>query len=242
MKNIKGGFTKTLTIKYKNKDFKVEIVDDNDGEVFIKFLENPNYCGLIHVQKGDYAYISEFSPIETCSNPNLKLPGEGYIMMEVILKLLTDLKDTFKIKYIDLTDLSYKFCDLNETKISLPMLYTLTHGVPWYYKFKFRSFNKLDIASNNYKIMNKITNNDFNIKSVIDNYLNNSDNNIDDKNILIKEYNWILSHFKNQKQLLMTSFYNLSKVRCDIISILIKDIFKTLKLKSLDKDVLRIKL
>ena len=69
------------------------------------------------------------------------------------MKIMIKICKIMKIKKIELSDSSHLYC--NKYSIDLKILYTMTHGYPWYYQFGFRYENESDhnIVLSNKKIL-----------------------------------------------------------------------------------------
>jgi hypothetical protein len=61
--------------------------------------------------------------------------------MKIALKLILKIKDNYKIKYIQLSDNSVKYCN-KKHQIDLSMMMTLITGTTWYGKYGFIPLKK----------------------------------------------------------------------------------------------------
>ncbi len=234
IKNNKGGnkynfkiIMKEYTISYKNKEFKVQLSED-DESTYINFGELPQHCGRLHIYKDDIdAQLDHIQPIPECSKPNLKIPNEGYIMIELIIIFLKHLKNELKIKNLILSDFSWIVCD--KSKISLSKIYILTHGYPWYYKFGFKSLKNHSDNLNNNNIMNTRTNNSIDIIKIINNELKSNKSDKIKKYIIDNKF-YLFDKFKIKDQLIKDTLNIISKENCIILIILIDSFYKELGL------------
>ena len=231
---INKEYTISYTIAYKNKEFNLILTED-DESTYINIGRLPEHCGKIHIFKDDInAQLDHVEPISECSKPSLKIPSEGYIMIELIIKFLKYLKNNLKIKNIILTDYAYIYC--NNNKLNLSKMYILTHGYPWYYKFGFKSYKYHMINLNNKKIIDNIKNDNINISKILDELIINKSEKF--KKFINDEKEYLIDKFKNKNQFIKDTLNIISKEKCILFMILIDKFYEILKLKYIEGDTL----
>ena len=149
-----GSETKIYGLEFEGYTFAIYHYQNREGHDLSIKRHNDNensteYCLHISIDKDDnVAFISNISYYKECTfnvdgsengkktSIGLRTPGGGGTLLRLALAFLTKHKKLFKINKIRLMDTSTYVC--GKTKISLPLMYSLTHGDTWYGKYGFR--------------------------------------------------------------------------------------------------------
>ncbi len=139
------------------EDNRIYIARNND-------IDSSEYCMDIIIDKKEHiASLHNISYYKECSDPELKYPGGGGILLKLALKILKNNKEKLGINKVQLQDNSFFYCEKTKKNIQLPLLYTLINGHTWYGKYGFRPFNFitmkpdeefLRLYERNYEIIN----------------------------------------------------------------------------------------
>jgi hypothetical protein len=217
-------------IEYNNEKIKFDkVVDDDHTKLFLSTIDGNGDCILILIFKdSDIALLQSLSNDNCLKNPKL---NNGKHLMAIAIKVLKKYKQKFNIKYVDLTDNSFIYCDKN-VKISLADLSLLQYGDTFYgrfgFKLKEKKYNKMMI--NNKLILKNLLTKDINLSKIIIELKEYKLN----KELLKTIYN---SYQEYENELFIKWFLYISKLlmkyNCEFFDNFIIEIFQNYKLYSL---------
>ncbi|AYV75427.1 MAG: hypothetical protein Terrestrivirus1_301 [Terrestrivirus sp.] len=160
-----GGFVYYYDFKNKMYRFNVNVEDEDDRTTYAIYNNAGLVCMMLFIpKKNHYVYIQTISAENSCvmsGNPKTKIGTLLFLMTLDLIK--TKLTDKYGLKYIQLHDTSYYYCEKLKDKIEFDSLYMLSHGDTWYGKYGFIPFNEttqkinkdnMKIYENNKKIVN----------------------------------------------------------------------------------------
>ena len=220
-----GGYS----IAYNNEKIKFDkVVDDDQTTLFLSTLdENGDCISILIFKDNDIACLQSLSNDNCLKNPKL---NNGKHLMAIAIKVLKKYKQKFNIKYVDLTDNSFIYCDKN-IKISLADLSLLQYGDTFYgrfgFKLKEKKYNKMMI--NNKLILDNLLTKNFDLKEIIIELKEHKLN----KELLKTMYD---SYRKYENELFINWFSYISKLlmkkNCEFFEYFIIKIFQNYKLYS----------
>jgi hypothetical protein len=148
--NLYGGGSNKTEIKYQNKIFYFDKQSNKTENIyFLRGKTKSNIsCITIFVNKilGE-AIIHEIYYDEDCLYPDMKNEYKsGRTILKIALKLIDQIKDKYKIKYVKLQDNSNKLCRNKDqvVRIRLSNMMILSTGETWYGKYGFVPYDKSD--------------------------------------------------------------------------------------------------
>jgi len=212
---------KQILKNYNEINISVDELESLDDEIRILFLsiDNTDICASFVITS--IIEIIDIKNQGNCIKTNNKF-------VSVLVKNIIDIAKQLNINHIELSDNSYYRCidKLNNKSYSykLDLANTLTNGIPYYYKYKFKYQNKRDhnaVKMNYNKLKNMQT------KDLDRNIIFSSiDEQIQDKSDIEKikkEIDLLYKKYKesNVKKL----FYEIKYKMCNIFSLIYDSIF-----------------
>lgn len=151
--------SKNIKIKIKNTNYEVKIFEYKDGySKIINFVKinsiynennddfnNNDFCGIIIIDKENNAVIQSINNYTDCIKC---FENKSFKVGEILLRIMICICVHKDVKKVQLTDNSYLEC--GNDKIPLIYLRTITHGEPYYIKFKFHPINHNKNGENDY--------------------------------------------------------------------------------------------
>jgi hypothetical protein len=212
-----------IKLSIDNIKYKVNIIrnEDNDNvELQLVTIDGSLQCGLILIDKTDpinkfNAIIQDVHAFDTCYESTIEDKKSGKIVMKIMIEICKKIG----VKKIMLTDTSHIPC--GKYSLDLKLVYTMTHGVPWYHQFGFRSEDKAnrDITRFNYQLLKDKMVKDF------------------DKNVFV-DPEYISLYDKHYDVLLGTFISKLSHINCVKFAKFYKDIYRNLGLKEIISNIM----
>jgi hypothetical protein len=220
-----GGELKTITINKKGYKINVqELEDDNNNlDISLITIDGAVHCGtiLINKSKPKEAILEDMHAFDNCYETTIEDKKSGKIVMKILIELCKEKG----VEVIKLADISHIPCG-SSNSLDLKMVYTMTHGVPWYHQFGFIPKKSIDkeIMKHNYLIMK-----DKKVKDV-------------KKEVFISE-EYMKLYDKYKEELLISFIERLGKRDCKTFLIYYKTIYKNLGLLELigKKMILKLK-
>jgi hypothetical protein len=140
----KGGSLKKIKYVFKNHEFKIyEDTKDQSYNIHIDNDLDKGTCLALLVGDG-FVYIESISSDSKCASPGLGRTKGGSLSLKLSLDfILNYLCKKYEIKYIQLKDNSFLFCEHSKEKIKFDNFYMFTHGETWYGSYGFVPFNPI---------------------------------------------------------------------------------------------------
>ena len=211
-KEQNGGAEKYKIVNYHNVDFKF-LIYETDGLLTyaLHIMNDPDKlpeCIVVIIHKEEHmVQIEGVSQHMMCYTKEqldklnkMKIKVSGELLMRLALKLITEIKDKYGIKYIVLQDNSHKIC--KNVNLELGLMYTLLNGITWYGKFGFAPANTnnnavnesyLGIYKKNKQIMDSILVKD--VGDLLVKYISEFDKKINAKQMIKDKGELKLAHF-----------------------------------------------
>ena len=228
------------TYMYSYAGYKFMIHQDKDENLMTFHIYNNDNvndltCVILLIElEEQFVNVQSISSLDNCAINGMPKTKKGTLLLHMVIDFIKKkLKPLYNLKYIQLKDNSFYFCQKNKTRIDFDSLYMLTKGDTWCGKHNFVPFNpnakKIDLEMNiNYKVNQRLVD-IIKVKCVsLDKYLKAtkllSDNQIN--NIIKKYKNTSIKDFMN----IFMEDYDKS---CEIFSMIYKDLMKEMKLTNL---------
>jgi hypothetical protein len=217
-------------VKLKNINFNFDGQDykfiNTEKDVYILFSKDEDNCVVLMIVD-NIATITSISADNSLRCTHTIMNNQGTFLLNLTVALISQLKDKFNLKYIELTDNSFIYCD--KYNIRLADLSFLQYNDTWYGKHGFMPSKDtyIEYYKDNQKILARFLTKDLNIDMIFNKIKNNEE---------IKEN--ILKYYKLFANNLLTDWFNkiskkYMKKNCYFFDRLINEIFKELKLISL---------
>lgn len=238
------------TIKYVFDYYKATNSINNDKLIFIKRknqdeslkeFDTNKHCALLSYNDIDKTKLKldmmQYNLDCIKSTPETKTNGT------ILLKLIIKFAEYHGFKKIILSDAGTYECikgDPYSVSYELRYMHTLTHGIPWYSKFKFQfiSPDDNDIFEYNKKIMKNLKITDFGLDTLI--YVIIRNLSINKHHITFPKYDFISGMYEimnihkecvESEKSLCNFFEIITKKQCPIMGCIYMDLFKLLKLE-----------
>ena len=228
-KYVGGGSLKNINFTYKNELYKFHNTEEN---VYALFSEDENDCIILIIDSG-VATINAINADNSLKCTNTIITNQGSFLLDLVLALISSIKDKFKLSKVELSDNSYIYCD--NSKIKLANLSFLQYNNTWYGRKGFvpSNPNKLKNYYHNINILSKLKVKKLDIIKIFNNI-----NDIPKGNKYDKIKDKIMKYYeKYNNELLITWFHFISKKylknNCNFFEIFIDNIFNELKLYSM---------
>ena len=172
---------KSYIYEYDHNKFRI-FEDIEQNATFFSIRNNSNRngysCVMLEIPTNqNHIIMHSIGKLEKCSLSDIPQKNIGTTLLKTALDFIkNNLKERFKLKYVELKDNSHVNCKSIKTNIDLDSLYMLTRGHTWYGKYGFLPCNPDDgtIHMENYKsykhnqnIVNTIKIKDTNIGSYV---------------------------------------------------------------------------
>ena len=133
-----GGSHKS--VKYNGQKYKFTKTEDMYGRLMFTLRQDidsgSDECIHISIEpSSNYVYIDDISNLKGCLKKGIVTNKGGNDLMKIMILLIYQIKDKYKLKYIQLRDNSTKY--INGERIILRNLMYLIKGYTWYEKFGF---------------------------------------------------------------------------------------------------------
>ena len=219
-----GAKLKNINFNYDGQNYKFV---NTEQDVYILFSDDEQNCVVLMIVD-NIATITNISADNSLRCTHTIMNNQGSFLLKLTLALISQIKDKFKLKYIELTDNSFIHCDkYNIAPIGVANLSFLQYNNTWYGRQGFLP-NKLYIEDykNNQKILGRFLTKELNINKIFSEIKNEDEI----KNKILKYYKLYLNN------LFIDWFNKISKKymkdNCKFFHRFINEIFKELKLVS----------
>lgn len=138
-----GGGTKKIKYKYEGYKFVIfEDIDSNETAYSIHYddnLDNPRTCMVLLVDKEEnIVYVDNISYYSNCVSSGMPRTKGGSLLLRMTIEFVKNvLQYKYNLKYIQLKDNSFIYCEQTKEKVQFDNFYMLSHGDTWYGKYGF---------------------------------------------------------------------------------------------------------
>jgi hypothetical protein len=227
---------KEFNVRFKGVNYTFNTYHDKELIFYKLFQEKSKQeCVVVIVDKNNKTCEIHNISYDSKCMPKAELNDKkGGSLLIIALKLINMIKDNYKLKYVQLSDNSAKYCK-NKHRIELHKMLTLTTGTTWYAKYGFTPKEEIyrkQFYKNN-KIMDKLLLKDIpNIKKYLI-YGHKKSNSDIDINKLIKFYEYELNKDNHKLKDFLSKLLERFDRMCGIFFYFYQELYNELRLYSM---------